>query len=70
VTKVFGVTAGKRPLDQAAQHTLTQWANDCERSLLGLHCGEILNRARHASWASSGYGEGLQKNGRFMAVRT
>ena len=29
----------------------TQWANDCERKLLGLHCGQTLPRERHRNWA-------------------
>lgn len=28
-----------------------QWANDCERKLLGLHCGQMLPRERHRNWA-------------------
>lgn len=43
--------AGKIPFRQSAVYTLTAWANDCERKLLNLHCGQMLERSRHRAWA-------------------
>lgn len=33
------------------------WANDCERKLLGLHCGQMLDRTRHREWAKLNWRE-------------
>ena len=30
---------------------LAAWANEQERKLLGLHCGQMLDHKRHREWA-------------------
>lgn len=45
--------AGIIPLRESTRNALAQWANDCERRLLGLHCGQMLDRRRHKRWAGS-----------------
>lgn len=45
--------AGNIPIEQSASNALTQWANDMERKLLGLHCGQMLDRQRHCEWAAN-----------------
>ena len=32
---------------------LAAWANEQERRLLGLHCGQMLDRSRHHAWAET-----------------
>lgn len=51
--KVFFVNAGVIPIRESAVNALAQWANDMERKLLGLHCGQMLERSRHRTWAAS-----------------
>ena len=46
------VSHGNIPIEQSAVNALTQWANDMERKLLGLHCGRVLDRQRHREWAT------------------
>lgn len=46
------VHAGNIPLGQSRIYALAEWANDCERKLLNLHCGLMLDRRRHMAWAA------------------
>jgi len=41
----------KIPRRQTDINALAEWANTCERKLLGLHCGVVLDRTRHREWA-------------------
>lgn len=50
--KVAFVNAEHIPLEHSAINALAQWANDMERGLLRLHCGQFLDRARHREWAT------------------
>lgn len=49
--QVIHVHGGKIPFQQSRIYAFAQWANDCERKLLGLHCGQMLERSRHMDWA-------------------
>lgn len=48
---VLSVWAGIIPECQSDIYNLAAWANDQERKLLGLHCGQQLDRSRHYAWA-------------------
>lgn len=50
---ICAVNAGHIPLEETMVNALAQWANDAERRLLGLHCGQMLCRDRHRQWAVS-----------------
>jgi hypothetical protein len=49
--RIHWVNAGRIPERQTKMYALAAWANDCERKLLGLHCGQVLDRKRHLNWA-------------------
>lgn len=49
--RVFAVWAGHIPERQGDIYALAAWANEQERKLLGLHCGQMLDRTRHLAWA-------------------
>lgn len=54
------VNAGNISRKESARNALAQWANDCERRLLNLSCGAVLERTRHREWADRKVAEGLQ----------
>jgi hypothetical protein len=39
------------PLEESAVFGAAAWASNCERRLLGLHCGQHLDWDRHVEWA-------------------
>jgi len=47
----FFVNGGKISMCQSAIYATAEWANDMERRLLRLGCGEMLDRTRHLAWA-------------------
>jgi hypothetical protein len=47
----FFVNGGHISKRQSAINALAQWANDNERRLCGLSCGDVLPRDRHRTWA-------------------
>lgn len=49
--RIFYVNAGNITAEESARNALAQWANDCERRLLGMTCGYVLPRERHKVWA-------------------
>jgi hypothetical protein len=50
---ILAVWAGNITERQSDIFALAAWANDCERKLLGLHCGQMLDRRRHLKWAEA-----------------
>lgn len=51
--RVLCVNAGHIPVEQSRIFALAAWANDQERRLLRLHCGQMLDRSRHLAWAKA-----------------
>lgn len=49
--QIAHVHAGKIPFQQSRIFAFAAWANECERKLLGMHCGLVLDRTRHMAWA-------------------
>lgn len=49
----FFVNGGNLSNRQSAIYALAEWANSCERRLLGLSCGYVLPRERHIAWAEN-----------------
>lgn len=47
----FFINAGRIPDRQSQINELAGWANDQERKLQRLHCGQVLPRERHRMWA-------------------
>lgn len=51
--RVLAVNAGHISERATAVFAMAAWANDQERKLLGLHCGQMLDRERHLAWAET-----------------
>lgn len=49
--QILHVHADKILFAESLVYAWAEWANDCERRLLGLHCGQMLERSRHLAWA-------------------
>lgn len=52
MTVIPFANAGNILAKQSAINAVAQQANDWERKLLGLHCGQMLDRTRHKAWAA------------------
>lgn len=65
------VNAGRISKRQSAIYATAQWANHMERKLLGLPCGQALERSRHVAWAERVVGKSkflMQPGGHFGVV--
>lgn len=49
----FFANAGVISVQESAYDAVVEWANDMERKLLRLHCGQWLPRDGHRAWARS-----------------
>lgn len=52
MTTIRFTEMGTKPITDCAAWHIASIANDRERRLLNLHCGQMLPKARHNAWAA------------------